>query len=466
LTLREKVLAAVRENPSLSNRQIAELVGCGRSVVQDYRKGEGLARESSENAPREKTEIIVDGNEATAESVSYDPKTLDEILAACKIDRNVWEVEKWVCNKWAQAGFPRATGKSKKWKRPSTEPIVTPLYQIKVWLKRIRPIASTPPVEPIVINFKASSKALPRRMRDSNLKRAIIVPDEQVGFMRDHRTGALEPFHDRRALDLLLQITQHVQPNRIVHLGDSLDLAEWSDKFVRSPEFYFCTQPALAEHSWWLARERAIGEEVEIDKIEGNHDARLRLAIINHNAAAYDLRPADDLDGPAALSMERLLGLASLRIKYHGPYPKGRVNLNSNLSLVHGEVVRAKSGGTVATVVNDLRHSQGQGHIHRNEMACKTFWDTGDRPHVYMAFSPGTVARIDPGIVPSKSDRNNWQQGAAEVTYATDGEDYFNYHPLVFHEGVTIYDGRRRDARPFQEITEQIQSDLKGVKIQ
>jgi hypothetical protein len=52
LTYKDKVLAALKENPGMSNREIAELVGCGKTMVQIYRTGAGLVREHVKREPR------------------------------------------------------------------------------------------------------------------------------------------------------------------------------------------------------------------------------------------------------------------------------------------------------------------------------------------------------------------------------------------------------------------------------
>lgn len=63
-------------------------------------------------------------------------RTLGDLIRVCEIDTEEWDIERWICNKWEQAAIPRAVGQSKKWVRESTKPIVTQLFQIKVWLRR------------------------------------------------------------------------------------------------------------------------------------------------------------------------------------------------------------------------------------------------------------------------------------------------------------------------------------------
>lgn len=62
--------------------------------------------------------------------------TLADLIEVCQIDLDTWEIERWLCNKWNMGSVPRTVGESGKWQRPNTEPVVTELFQIKVWLRR------------------------------------------------------------------------------------------------------------------------------------------------------------------------------------------------------------------------------------------------------------------------------------------------------------------------------------------
>ncbi len=53
-------------------------------------------------------------------------KTLEELLIYAEVDTSVWEVEKWVANKWEVGARNPATG----------EILTAPLFQIKAWLRR------------------------------------------------------------------------------------------------------------------------------------------------------------------------------------------------------------------------------------------------------------------------------------------------------------------------------------------
>lgn len=189
--------------------------------------------------------------------------------------------------------------------------------------------------------------------------------------------------------------------------------------------------------------------------LSGN--CRLRTMVLEKSLAAYDLRAVHG--GYPVLSVENLLGLDAMGIAYHGPYPHGEVWLNEHIRLHHGEVVRAKSGGTVRSVVDNVLHTEGQGHIHRFELAQRTSWTAGG-PHFNTAFSPGTLARIDPGAVPGAISRQNWQQGIAFVEYEADGPG-LHVDMIPIHQGRAIFRGKVYTARPMRRIVQHIETDTK-----
>src|SRR3990167_307306 len=61
------------------------------------------------------------GDALTVESrSSASVRTLEQLLDACEVDRDLWAVERWIANKWEVGS-----------KLPTGGVAVTPLYQIK-----------------------------------------------------------------------------------------------------------------------------------------------------------------------------------------------------------------------------------------------------------------------------------------------------------------------------------------------
>jgi hypothetical protein len=76
------------------------------------------------------TDSFKDNGNGTAEVVTTtedNVRTLDDLVRVCKIDLDVWEVERWVANKWEVA--------AKLGDKGSETLVSRPLYQVKVWLK-------------------------------------------------------------------------------------------------------------------------------------------------------------------------------------------------------------------------------------------------------------------------------------------------------------------------------------------
>jgi len=378
-----------------------------------------------------KTEVKFDGNNIEIDHKGKRIKTLDDLIKECNIDLNIWKIDKHSINKW-EVGTKNRRG----------EIIVEPLYQVSVSLSKIIPTKQLfPAIESVSIQI-SRNPSIHRGERD--LKIALIIPDSQIGYLRNIHTGKLEPFHDRYALDIAVQMTQNLNPDRIILLGDMLDLTEWSDKFIRSPEFYWTTQPALMELAWWLGCLVKAAPEAEIDYLEGNHENRLKIALINHLIASYDLKPVHDINSPPALSIPFLLGLEGLGITYHDDYPKGEVWINNNLCCRHGELARKGGGNTVQASLKETFVSEIIGHVHRIEFAGKRVM-TNKGAKTYIVFSPGTIVRLD-GDCPSTRARNDWHQGLG-IIYYEEGDGLYEIDPIFIEGGRALFQGEIIEGR-------------------
>ena len=377
------------------------------------------------------TEFKEDGNHAVAVLKDIAPRSLDDLIEWCKIDLSVWEVDHWVGNSWTVIN---------KYGKKFIN------HQVKAWLIRKEPVKHD---WPVVSPVKASKPvSIARRGTKRNFKRALIVPDSQTGFLKNQHTGRLDPFHDRLAWDIVCQIAEDRKPDVIIMLGDMFDFPMYSDKYKKSPDFYFSTQPALEENFQWFQRLAKTGAKMHY--LEGNHEIRLRDMTIANTIESYGLKPANQPDASPAISVENLAGLDSLGIEYHSPYPHSAIWLNDNIRVSHGETVRSGSGKSVDAVLKEARNSEIFGHTHRLESAHKTVFPKNGAV-VYGAYSVGTIARLDSGVVPSNSSRNNWQQGFAEVNYE-DGNGEFEVRLTPIFDGNAILYGEKYESRSHGEI--------------
>lgn len=108
------------------------------------------SQEGREEPPKTRgASISISGDVGEIALTDDNPRTLDELLKACEVDLNVWEVEKHTVNKWEVAMREPATTRGGRgenaeltdsgnpiWTRGSHQPVRVPLYQIKAWLRR------------------------------------------------------------------------------------------------------------------------------------------------------------------------------------------------------------------------------------------------------------------------------------------------------------------------------------------
>jgi len=386
----------------------------------DSRSEEPLSNINSSTATEELNYKYITDN-----VVAKKPPTLKSLLEKFDVSEDEWKVTNFKVNQWDVSAKEEIDGRI-VWNTHTN-------YQANATLVRKIPIICDFPsvqgakVSPLKFNVK-----IPKR----KLKIDVILPDSQCGYKRDLNTGELTPLHDLRAISIATEIIKDIKPDRIIMLGDMLDLPDWSTHFVRSPEFYFTTQPSLDYVASWISDLRPYCDEMVY--IEGNHEKRMIDSIVQNTIQAYGIKPANEPKSAPIISVPYLLGLDKLDVQYVGNYPHGEFYINNNLVCIHGNKVGAKSGQSVMKLLDSPRISIIQGHVHRLEMAHKTVWTHG-KPKIYQAISCGTLCRID-GVVPGGGTRYNWQQGVGIVEYT---DEDFQIDTIGIYEGKSIFRGKQ-----------------------
>ena len=350
--------------------------------------------------------------------------TLQTLLEKFNVSEEEWKVTNFKVNQWDVSAKEEVDGKI-VWNTHTN-------YQARASLVRKRPVkCDFPAVQGATVGDVKLNVKTPKR----NLNVDIVLPDAQVGFKRDIHSGELTPLHDLKAIAIATEIIKEIKPNRIIMLGDMLDLPDWSTHYVRSPEFYFTTQPSLDWLASWIKELRPYCKEMVY--IEGNHEKRMIDSIVQNTIQAYGIKPANEPDVPPIVSVPYMLGLHKIGVEYIGNYPHGEFYINDNLVCIHGNKVGPKSGQSVMKMLDSPRISVIQGHVHRLEMGHKTVWSHG-QPKIYQAVSLGTLARID-GVVPGGGTRYNWQQGFGIVEY---DNDRFQIDSVGIYDGKAIFKGK------------------------
>ena len=350
--------------------------------------------------------------------------TLQTLLEKFNVSEEEWKVTNFKVNQWDVSAKEEVDGKI-VWNTHTN-------YQARASLVRKRPVkCDFPSVQGATVGDVKLNVKTPKR----NLKVDIVLPDAQVGFKRDIHSGELAPLHDLKAIAIATEIIKEIKPDRIIMLGDMLDLPDWSTHFVRSPEFYFTTQPSLDWLASWIKELRPYCKEMVY--IEGNHEKRMIDSIVQNTIQAYGIKPANEPEASPIVSVPYMLGLHKMGVEYIGNYPHGEFYINDNLVCIHGNKVGPKSGQSIMKMLDSPRISVIQGHVHRLEMGHKTVWSHG-QPKIYQAVSLGTLARID-GIVPGGGARYNWQQGFGVVEY---DNDRFQIDSVGIYDGKAIFKGK------------------------
>jgi hypothetical protein len=153
-------------------------------------------------------------------------------------------------------------------------------------------------------------------------------------------------------------------------------------------------------------------------------------------------------------------------VDYLPGYPESAHYINSNLMIVHGDKV-VSNNSTTKKYLDNERISVIYGHIHRNELAYRTY-RTDQGPRTIMAASPGCLCRVDGAVPSTKSGMDefgrpllqgaeNWQQGLGIVTYQPygQGNEWFNYEPMWIYE----YSGEYETYTP-----EDLYRDMEGLR--
>jgi hypothetical protein len=414
----EQINEYITENyQSFSDREMSESLGISIKAVKNRRHRMQLIKGSA-------TPTAYDPDEAEL--------AIDELTEAFQSVGDVDRVTltKYVTTKQGSASLePETTSNTR----------TTVTVKSNAWPEWV-PIRQAPP-----LNIKPVKVTKVKR----DLKTAVILPDPQIGYRFDPALGELDPFHDEKAMNVALQVVQDIQPDKIVNLGDYLDLPQYS-KYTQEPLFAHSTQPAIDRGSSFLAEQRASAPDAEIVLIEGNHDKRLMDYMMRNAMAAYGLKRANAApDDWPVLSVPYLLRLDEINVEYIEGYPAGEYYINDNLKCIHGKRT-GRRGRIASTVIDDERVSTITGHNHHIEIAYKTIHQRSGL-HIAFAAILGCLCRID-GAVPSVKSGltanarpirhyEDWQQGVGIVTYSEES-NYSHIEIGHIYEGKAIGNGR------------------------
>lgn len=288
---------------------------------------------------------------------------------------------------------------------------------------------------------------------ERDYKLIMVFGDSQIEYRQIN--GELQPVHDERALNIVRQLCREYQPEVIVNLGDTIDLAALSRFQADSDHFRHSLNPAFNRVHRMYAELRAETPNAEIHEVDSNHNTRLGKFILNKVPELYGIRQAGTPEtNYPALTYPFFANLDAVDVKWHSGYGAASYVYGTDyqappIVFKHGVTV-VSNGSTANKESKDNPETHiVRGHGHRMETHYRT-----NRAGLYLAsVMVGCTCRID-GFVPSYGSavddygipvpkQENWQQGLLIVTDYLNGQYQFDH--VAINNGIAYYNGKEFD---------------------
>jgi UDP-2,3-diacylglucosamine pyrophosphatase LpxH len=204
------------------------------------------------------------------------------------------------------------------------------------------------------------------------------------------------PFRNPDAVKMAVDFIKEQRPGRIHLLGDLCDFVQIS-RFDKDPTRKDNLQDELDSVRDWLNELRDAAPKAKIIYSEGNHEYRLKKYLMSEAKALAGLR---------ALSLEKLLGLDTLRIRFQAQDRPYRIG---HLLFTHGQCCSKWSGQTARQNYEKYGCCVIHGHTHR----LGAFYHS-DIDSCYGAWEAGCLSTLTPDYVTAP----DWQNGFAVVNHS------------------------------------------------
>ena len=349
-------------------------------------------------------------------SVYNDTQKLEDLVRSYGLDPSEWQIEK-----------PTFTIRE-------TEDGVT--QQARISLVRIEPYDEIIPARVPSDYKKPQIKKSKRLFKKGEDKPELVV------FVGDQQA----PFQDQDLHEKFCQWLADYQPDRGVLIGDTIDLPTIS-RHSDTPEQDESVQKCI-DVGYQLLRDYVeSSESTNWVKLEGNHDYRLRRAVIDNLRDFYGIRRGkgrNELPGNPLLDVEHLLRLDELGIEFlrpDGDWKQTQYQVSPYLAARHGWVARKGSGASALATLEHLGYSIIVGHTHRQSLVYKTKHDIDGKPSTITGVETGCMCRIEGGL--GYAVAPDWLNGFATARVWPDGKfkiDLATYVNGVLYYGDTRYE--------------------------
>jgi len=366
-----------------SNRKIAARYGVNESSVRRYLADAGIkAKAKPGTGPTEGMRIISE--------TSPDPGDIERLLRDRGLKLAEWVVTSATLNEWQGL---------------AAESEVVSLGQIKA---NVRPRVGM---------------LLPARSegwRPPKVAKRTGGGPRLVAFLGDHHC----PNHDPNLHAKVCAWLREYQPDEGIILGDLLDFDAVS-RHRHNPEWYSSMQTCVDSSYSVLRAYVDASPGTRWRALAGNHEDRLRNAIIDNLRGVYGLTPGaledEERDHPA-LSVQHLLRLDELGVEWvdaGGEYTHGQIQVTPELAARHGWIAKKGSGTSALATIDHLRYSVVIGHSHRQSIVHHTAHGMDGKPRTLLGAEAGTLAKIEGGL--SYAVAPDWQAGFATASVWPDG---------------------------------------------
>lgn len=349
-------------------------------------------RSSPQPGPERPGVKVTDESAELVSNVTTDGETIedpDSLLLDHGLNPDEWIIEKTVVSKW---GNPEK-----------------PSYQLKLWLIPKAFISAIKPARSD--GWKAPQRT--RWLSKDEPKLVVIAGDQQA------------PYQDERLHELFCSWLRRNKPNEGVLLGDTVDFPDISrhkDDPDNDAKVNVCVQSGYDLLRGYVDA----SPNTLFRKMAGNHDERIRNYLIERATKLFKLKRATLPGGVDEYVHEVpfLLRLDELGIEYvdpNGPYDQAQLILSDKLAVMHGWLVRPKSGQAALATLEHLGYSIIVGHTHRQGKVHKTTHDIiGDTQKVLVGVETGCMCRLD-SEWPKYAVKPDWQRGFATAHIWPDG---------------------------------------------
>lgn len=306
-------------------------------------------------------------------------------------------------------------------------------------------------VEPFPAATPARITPSRRKPIERDYTTLFVFSDAQIGYRRvldyDTQQDELIPLHDERAMAVARFICRDLQPEYIINLGDSVDLASLSRFKKDSDHFGRELGPSFQRIHDYYAELRADNPQARMIEVDSNHNVRLKDYVLKNAPELYNMRRAGaEKDEYPVMTYPYLANLGHLGVEWYGGYGAAQFQYNDDLVFKHGDL--SVSRGSTAAKLSSLNPDLNvvQGHAHRTERHTRT-----TRTGRYLsALVVGPLCRTTgevSGYHSAVDDMNqvvphqeNWNQSVLVVRDY--GEGQYQFDQILIHDGRAFYNGK------------------------